>query len=332
MMPSVVDEVEPGVFRLFAPWMLADVQRYSEGRSGSFWCASNGSVVHHISNHNVQRYVLDADLPGLRQARRVVSEMIGSEPGWSYAQMSRLLTDWLSVSQSALTIQIVPVWHYQRCLPCNLDCCSMEDLRSAYWQCLRRCPSPLVEVDGGRLLWRAISAEKEVRWNQILTVLESLKSLRLAFIGVNAAGWRLAPPSNGKGTVRVANGCIISKGNPVGRLNPVTSVVVRCVYEVVQVQAESADTVYSNADCCLIDNGASCSIWDDCGLDYRSKARGVGSILAIGHWRVGECATEHYTNDQYDVPCGMRRRVHEPFQSVHVVPRFYQQVLLGVMR
>lgn len=333
---AVLQELEPS-----RAWLIDRLPSHTEtlelsARTTGQWYRTRYALVHRAGQRS-ETWLLAAPLhPGegltilddITCCQRMVSEITGAErPGWTYSQLSRTLNKWHGIHQPVLPdpnpLLRRGQYHYQQCIPVTVPEAYYYDMRSAYWQAASRAPSPLVTVGAdGTLKWHSISPTQEQRWESLKDAAgqPQYKRLRLAFIGSSMAGWDRHPTS--WTAFRVYQAGRVEAGQHVhGPLQPLACVAIRTVYELTQIQAQQAQTIYANIDCVITRRREPMAFWTHWGIQHSLKAHGEGDIWALGARRVGH---------DYTVPYEWMREHNVSVPHAPVVirkPRIHEQVL-----
>lgn len=268
------------------------------------------TVTHQKTNKDIDIYVLASELPTIELARAAVSELTGldhSAVKYSYPAIARQVSEWLGgdpCSPSLLRNELIPVWHYQHCVPCRVAGQTIYDMRAAYWQIACMSPTLNIEVlpEKERVIFLPMSRQQETKWNSAKVTLNSHKKLRLALIGVNCATQKSKLPRTAnyfaRGEPRIL------PGKPPTWFQRLSLLTVRVAYELTQMQAMESETLYANADCVAVDDGQIPQYWSDYGIQYSSKGTGTLHALAVGMWKCGREYTLTYdyaTSHGYNV-------------------------------
>lgn len=241
-------------------------------------------------------YLRADELESILSARETVEELTGYEPaGWTYAQLAREVTEWLEIKQSTFqrAKDLVQNWHYQKCIPYELENAGLYDMTAAYWQVVERVKSPVFLIDEhGAIKWQYIDGSQRLRWERMKEICKRHKKLRVAIVGVNAAGW-----SQGRtefhGTEVYRNGELGTVKPLSGRLQPLSLLSVRVTYELTQMQSIASKSVYSNADC-VVTEKPELRVWDSWNIQYGCKAAGKCQVNAVGSWSIGDKMTKTF--------------------------------------
>lgn len=256
----------------------------------------NYYISHATSSRRRADVFLDRrEIADIEAARAIVNKLVGTDTGsYTYAQLARDVTTWLEIRQPAFqkARELVPNWHYQKCDPWELDDAGMYDMTAAYWQVVNRVPSPKFDILRGRIVWHNLLHSQRRRWDAMREAVAPHKKLRLAIVGVNAAGWAEGR-SHFHGTIAYKDGKPHTIPVLNGALQPMSLLSVRTIYELTQMQAEACDAVYSNADC-VVTEARDLRVWDRWGIEYGCKARGRTRVNSIGSWEIGRKRTKPF--------------------------------------
>ena len=312
--PSKYIEYRPNVYILPDKPTGAETLKTSEVTPG-IWRLTNYSVSHQLGNQPLTIYLHEPEIKAIESARTLAASVTGRyDHGWTYPKIARELCEWLDLRQppvkTALEL-IPPTWHYQRCEPYECSNAYLYDLTSAYWQIIERCHSPLFTIARDRICWQSLGRLQQSRWDTLRSAFASgeAKKLRLSLVGVNAAGWKKPDPG-----AKPVNVCAWCRGKPYvdngisAGLQAVAIMAVRCIYEVTQLQAESSDAIYSNADNVIQENPG-VDVWNTLGLKYVLQSTGPTFVNHVGAYKVGEYQTELFRADTRLVNATKARRI-----------------------
>ena len=296
-------EIAPGVYLTDRKPRGAICRELSRRFSG-IWRVTSYSYSNQRGNQPSEYWIHSSEIQSVEAARTVAANLIDGNPGYTYPKMARQICEYLDLRQPAVkrVLEIVPPgWHYQHAETIEGYYAYLYDLTSAYWQIVARCESPIFTIADRAIIWRPLYREQQRRWDQVRDAFASgaAKKLRLALVGVNAAGW------NRDGLRDTSSINAFCRGEPYierpcsAGLQAVAIMAVRCIYEVTQLQAEKSSAIYSNADC-VISTDRGVDVWQSLGLQFRLVAEGPTAINSIGAYRVGERQTElFHLNSRY---------------------------------
>lgn len=261
--------------------------------------ANNHTVLHQYNNKHADCYILASQYDKIMAARIAIAELTSielSDIRYSFPAMARQVCDWLGYSETLRNTQlrtdIIPVWHYQHCEPCEIPNQVIYDMRSAYWQIAAKAKSLACYVlpQSNKIVWLNVSRETSEKWERTKAALEPHKRLRLAIIGVNAVSTSTGGSMRYfcRGEQRRMN------GSPPSWFNHLSLLTVRVAYELTQLQAREARTCYANADCVSCESSQAPHYWQDYGITYTQKGAGTLDAHAVGVWKCGGASTETY--------------------------------------
>ena len=297
------------------------IARLSNDVPGCFWYGDY-YYIHQKNNRECFVYLAEEHVGNILRARGIVQGLTGwDEVGWTYSRMARKCTEWLNVpkNHSIIPAGFLPDWHYQRCVPCYPSDPKMYDLISAYWQFLSMIPSPIITLDRGLINPCWIKPALAERWRRLREELDDHKEVRLAFVGVNSSGW------NGKSQNRVnryAKGAAIGGGILSSPIQTACIVAVRATYEVTAEQSDRVNSVYSNADCVITEDGRTPELWEELSLRYRVKAEHeegeADDIHNITAYKIGSVETLCYKDMAKLLPVPIQS---PPIQGAAIYPQ-----------
>jgi hypothetical protein len=280
-------------------------------------------------------------LADLQKNRATAQKLMDREDvKWTYSSLAHQITSWLGVARLTQHSKnaFLPQYHFTLCRPGEYEGqIALWDMSGAYWHFLSRLPHPWFEgmwLVGDEVEIRTNRGgpqEVEARWWEFVSQ-PWTKSMKVRWIGTNAAGWGLDNGPTGS--------CVAFwRGEPYrmpdwpGPLQSLALCCVRLCYELCQMAALEEDAggetaLYANSDCVIRwdYDGQPPQIWRDLGVPSRCKARGEGALItSIGHWQVGNVMTGHMAND-------LRNRMTElaePVEPRLVVPSAYRILATG---
>jgi len=217
----------------------------------------------------------------------------GKEPPFGIGACCRLLLDWLGADQDTPDFsREVEHTQYKAAIPGyypqdHFYC----DLQGAYWEVVKRMPSPFVYQTPRGPKFAKPSAEIAARWETLKKQCGDCKPLRLAMVGRMLGGssarcfWK-GLPQPGRGIGR-------------GKLAPAARLAISAVFELTMAAFESTPSAcYANVDC-IVSQSPKVELWDSYGFPYKVKHRGDTTIQAIGAYKIGE-----YESGLYDPEWG----------------------------
>lgn len=226
----------------------------------------------------------------IERAQAHVAALTGACEAVSPGGMARELLEWVGHSQTPSSLARAAVeacqWHYVRTRCGHHGEGAQYDIRRAYHQLLQRLPGPEVVWAGDEPMFGMADPEVEERWAAMVRAVEGLKQVRNCVVGCMLGGgpgvhcWH-------KGQVRRL------PGKP-GPMYNTAALVVRTLYEVCELEAESGEAVYANTDSVMLLGGQIPTVWPDLALGYRLEAAGEVEVRGIGSYRVGPKETGWY--------------------------------------
>ena len=294
---SKTEQVSDSLYLVDSLPRRSELLAFSEANPGIFYL-SRHSVSCRRGTRHVTRYILRNVYPALVSARQLASEFVET-PGWTYGTIARQCAETLGIDCKTNGLDnMLPAWHYQKCLPCYPNAATMYDLQGAYWQFLSHIPSPRVKLTETGFTTTRVNSSVIEKWQRMIAVIGQHKALRLAFVGANAAGWSESAKKSGIGTRTycVNNGRVIFLPTLRGLLQSAMILAVRSTYEVTAMQSADSRSCYSNADCVVSQNPP--TIWEDLGLAYSIKAYSedgeVNHVHSMGAYKIGGFETGLY--------------------------------------
>lgn len=309
MPPSgIVRTLEKGAYIIPSLPTGEELRQWSIATTGTIYVGQY-FVVHSAGPYS-ETYILDNSsrdrtFDKILHARAITQNLLGIDNvGWTFSQMARRITSWLDLSQAVDfdAQDFLPRWHYQLAKPGKYESCQMADLTSAYWQVCERAPVPVFRFlrdNHGRITeiaWQRITRVQQNKWDAIREQVAANKRLRLTLVGTNAAGvWQGPAPDVAVKTGVMRRGKWVSTESAMrGSLAPLSLLAARCTYELTQLQAQSSQAVYSNADCVICRDDLAMDVWDGVGAQYSIKGRGNAVVRGIYAYRVGDVMTKPY--------------------------------------
>lgn len=224
------------------------------------------------------------------RGRRIVEELTGEPKGWTASQQARAILKWTGLHRSCTPTAdrwlSESGWHFHRARCGVHEDQGLWDIQAAYFEVLRRLPSPFVHCRAEGALFPLPSSEAEDRWRRMLSTVGSHKGIRNCLVGLMAGG--------GCGGFGYRDGSIVRTPILAGPLRDTAALVVRTVYDLTRMAADAGNAVYANTDCVMMDRDREPNVWGDYGFPYRLEAAGQSEVVAIGCYRIGSKQTEIY--------------------------------------
>lgn len=268
---------------------MAGLARRLSLEGGQVWCGGGGSLCWVLGSSRA--WVLRSELEGATLRARSVVEGLGVEPAATVGGCARALLSWVGEPRGyqgeGELLQRGADWHYFRVEAGRYGDSWLIDLDGAYYQLLRRVPTPAVHVwRDGSVRFGAVSRRSLSRWWAVLDAVRGEKLLRNALVGSGAGrdegSWVWV--SGEARRVRLER----------SGWRALSWLVVRSVYELCGAGCGEVGGVYANTDCVICGRGRAPDVWERYGLRWSCRAEGEAEVYGVGVYRVGDEATDWY--------------------------------------
>lgn len=312
---------------------IGETNRYdlAEALSRRFrgqWRATDGWISYNPGGGKGRHglHIMDVgQLESALSARECYKRILEREAGvWSPRSIARLILEWMIEGEEMIygrakhdgdyygpkIMNGWPEWAYARCIPGEYVFLALYDIKSAYWQMLKRLPGLFPRLskrryDSKKYTWCGfglLSLQGEERWEIIKQEADICKPVRLAFHGLMKGGrvqWR----GEGYGGNPVHTSGTMWHSKPYPGMFPVAALLTaRAVYELCWEQAMEGSAPYAAVDCVMLWESMEPLVWRSVGLDFHLDAIGEASVKAHGNYKVGSKRTKFYLKSDYLVP------------------------------
>lgn len=280
-----------GIERIFVEKLptLQERQMYVEKIGGVYY--TGDSHVHVIGKY-VRAWILNEHKAETLELDRLLREN-GIHPGATINGMARNVVKW-GIPEGLVDYGITNVekilpqdFHYQVACPGIYMNYKLFDLCAAYFQILRRLPSPVCRYHQGlkKIIFHPLNPDDSRHWTKALDIISTSKIARLSAIGSQLSGvgeW----DKNHRG-VLTRKGPSQNLGKIPSTIRCASALCIRILYEVQQMQHESFPSPYMNIDSCALPAHQSPEVWEQYHLDYRMKAQGDLTVEGVGLYEIG---------------------------------------------
>lgn len=261
-----ISKTLPGVFHM------------SENRL--VWCRGRHSVT----------FLRESALPSLQAIWDATERLTGAKNATSSSQACRDLLKWVGIERDSSDRGRAQLrecgWHFFRCRPGLYEGLELYDINGAYYNLLRRLPSPAVILTSGSPLFPLVDPDKESRWRQLVDSIGHLKGLRNSLVGCMVGG--------GENGWSFHRGALVARRARRGPMHDTGALIVRTVHDLCAMEAAESEAFYANTDCVAVELGKKPVIWPDMGVESKLEAFGRADLVAIGCYAIGAKATKPY--------------------------------------
>ena len=271
-------------------------QKLSELVPYRVWVAASGlTVVSGRSTFYLQqdhfRSKSDLSVPAIMSAREIAAQLGITSTGYSLGNIARKIVAELGPRDNRgdawRDFRHGDAWGCIHAEPGAWGNCTLYDVKSCYFELLRRLPTPYPIACRGRLGFGMPKGFSKARFREVTDAIAGHKHLRNNVVGCMVGAVDKQP--------RYAQGGKFFRQNlGTGHLASGGMLIIRSEWEMCRIAAMEGNSVHTAIDSVICTDGNAPRVWQKRGLTVRAQYTGDTDIKAWAAYKVGEKRSELY--------------------------------------